>query len=92
MKYSYQFYEKLDKAEFKLNQMIEVNKETLSESLRGTLNYILDTVRLIKSKATLGKEVDNRLKQEFKSILNLSVKMFEGNSLDELLWDIYSEL
>lgn len=84
------------------NKLIEVHKllQDIAKSSKnkldsGQLNVFIAmaiTLKEIKEQVENQQVIDRHLMRDFDKVLSVSVRVFDGNRIDQLLWDIDSEL
>jgi hypothetical protein len=76
----------------KVEQMLSVNRGVLDSDLKFLLDFVLVTLQSMERVLQENKDCSESMKSGFGKVLSLSVRLFDGNDLDHLLWELDREM
>jgi hypothetical protein len=76
----------------KVEQMLSVNRGVLDSDLKFLLDFVLVTLQSMERVLQENKDCSESMKSDFGKVLSLSVRLFDGNDLDHLLWELDREM
>lgn len=72
--------------------MLSVNRGVLDSDLKFLLDFVLVTLQSMERVLQENKDCSESMKSDFGKVLSLSVRLFDGNDLDHLLWELDREM
>lgn len=72
----------------KVEQMLAVNQGKFDSNLEEVLKFVLRTLKIMHYNFDKKQALSEELKDDFKKVLMISVRLFEGNNLEDMLWKL----
>ncbi|MBF9255139.1 hypothetical protein I2I11_17705 [Pontibacter sp. 172403-2] len=75
-----------------MENIINTNKSIIDDGQLNVFKVMTLTLKEIRDKVDNQQSLDRQLLNDFGKALSISVKVFDGTRIDDLLWNINTEL